>query len=448
VDYDQKPGAGVIGGIWFSILSNETSEGVPMQLRYGIVADDLSGGMNIGVEFSSVGLSTMLVQDEHRLVGDQPEVLILDTETRHESAEVAYRRTFAAAQVLRKYVPDVVVKKIDSLLRGQIGMEVTALKDVFGFEKCLFIAASPKLGRRTAGGYHYVGNYLLEMVRAQVDPSSTVEGSHILSILAAQTDLPLDLIDTDTIRQGGDAIRAKIIESAAAILVSDCADQNALDLVVESAYAAGIRFFAGTYGLGEALVRLSYDRERPILFVVGSLSATAYVQVNHMVDHLPCQLVRIEYDETFLDMPVEAFAASYAGQLQAALMRSPYVVLQTAGLPDQVERLWQHAVRRNLDRDAVSQRIDRLLQHLVEPVLPGISGLVATGGSTANSVFSLLNADGLQLQGDEVLPGTPGARVVGGPYGGLPFVAKPGSQGNEDALVRLAQYVQKASVRR
>lgn len=416
-----------------------------MQTRFGIIADDLSGGMNIGVEFASVGLQTLLVQNTQ--VGNAfGEVLICDTETRNETPEAAYRQTYTAAQALRHHEPQVVIKKIDSLLRGQIGAEVAAIKDVFGFEKCILIAASPKLGRRTTGGYHYVGNYLLEMVRPQVDPSSRVEGSHVLSILGAQTSLPLDLIEIGIIRQGAAAVQTKIRESGASILVSDCVEQADLDLVVESAYGLGIRFFAGTYGLGDALVQLSYVWGRPVLFVVGSLSAIAYLQVNHLMDKRSAQLVRVDYDETFLDVPIEAFATAFSARLQQAVTTSEYVVLQVAGLPDQVERLWQYALERGLGREAVSRRIDALLQYLVAPVVPLVCGVVATGGATAHNLFSQLQAQGLQLDAHEVLPGTPGARVVGGPYAGLPFIAKPGSQGDEDALVRLAEYVRRATI--
>jgi uncharacterized protein YgbK (DUF1537 family) len=87
------------------------------------------------------------------------------------------------------------------------------------------------------------------------------------------------------------------------------------------------------------------------------------------------------------------------------------------------------------------------LKYLVDSVVGRVGGLVATGGATAHSLFTQLNAQGLRLEAQEVLPGTPGARVKGGPYDGLPFVAKPGSQGDEDALVRLAHYMKKASVR-
>jgi uncharacterized protein YgbK (DUF1537 family) len=75
------------------------------------------------------------------------------------------------------------------------------------------------------------------------------------------------------------------------------------------------------------------------------------------------------------------------------------------------------------------------------PTPAHIGGFIATGGATAHGLFSLLGADGFQLEMREVLPGTPGARLVGGPYDGVPFVAKPGSQGGEDALVRLARYI-------
>ncbi|HLV37164.1 MAG TPA: four-carbon acid sugar kinase family protein [Spirillospora sp.] len=414
-----------------------------MHIKFGVIADDLSGGMNIGVEFSSAGMQTLLVQD---VSANRSEVLIIDTETRNQPPDAAYAKVHVTALALRELSPGVVVKKIDSLLRGSIGQELEAVREVFGFEKCLLVAASPRIGRKTVGGYHYVEGHLLEMVRSQVDPSSLVEGSHVPTILAGQTKLAIELVGLDTIYQGAEAIQAYIQQSEAFILVADCEEQADLNRVVEAAYAAGVRLFAGTYGLGEALSRLFHRPTRATLFVIGTLSAVAYRQIERLKEELPCQHIQIDYERDFLDVPVPAYAAGYREQLLAALDQSEYVILQLSSSPDMALWLWQEAEQRGLSRADVSARIDSLLQHILQPVPANLGGFVATGGATAHSLFRRLGADGLRLEVREVLPGVPGARLVGGPRAGLPFVAKPGSQGMDDALVRLARYVREANL--
>ncbi|MBZ0303721.1 MAG: hypothetical protein K8J31_28535 [Anaerolineae bacterium] len=410
-----------------------------MRMKVGILTDDLSGGMNIGVEFSAAGMETLLVQAG---VVRDAEVLIVNTETRNRAPDVAYQTVREAARTLRQMAPEIVVKKIDSLLRGAIGQEVTAVREVFGFERCLLVAASPKIGRKTVGGYHHVDSYLLEMVLPQVDPSSPIEGSNILTIVGKQTDLPIELIGLDTIYEGAAAIRTRIQQSKAGVLVADCAEQADLNRVVEAAYRAGIRFFAGTYGMGEALSRLYEQPGRPTLFLIGTLSAVAHQQVQALKDAFACAHIQVAYDETFLDRSAADYALPYRAALTDALAMYPHVILQVSTLPDQAEQLWYEAMLRGIDRAEIAARIDALVRAVLTPMPVGLGGFVATGGTTAFSLFGLLGADGLRLETREILPGTPGARIVGGPHDGLPFIAKPGSQGADDALVRLARYVQ------
>lgn len=412
-------------------------------MKFAVIADDLSGGMNIGVEFAAAGMKTMLTLAD---ADEDVDVLIVDTETRNLEPAIAYERTRDAAQRLRRHAPAVVVKKIDSLLRGSMGQEIEAVLRVMGHKKCLLITASPKLNRHTLGGYQYIEKHLLEMVLPQVDPSSTVVGSSVLTIVGEQTPLPIGLISLDTVYEGSDAIRTAIEQSTATILVADCGEQADLNRVVEAAYAAGVRFFAGTYGMGEALSRLFRQHSQPVLVVVGSLSAAAYRQVEFAKDELDCQHVQLIYDAALLVENVHDLAAKYRLVLDTALDISECVILQVSGLPDQTEALWRLAEEQGLNRAQVAARIDDLLRQILTPLPTGLGGIIATGGATAYSVFALLNAAGLQIDVREVLPGTPGARIIGGPYDRLPFIAKPGSQGAEDALMQLVRYVRETNL--
>jgi D-threonate/D-erythronate kinase len=410
-------------------------------LRYAVIADDLSGGMNIGVEFACAGFRTSFALAEKTL-DPEAQVMIWDTETRNSDPGHAREVIGQLSGNLTCYAPPVVIKKIDSLLRGHIGIEIETLQTVLGLRPCVLVAAAPKLNRVTVKGHHYVNNQLLEVVRQQVDPTSTVQGSNIVDILTQHTILQIELLDIDVIRQGAPAIAAFIQQTVADLLVLDCTSQTELNLAIDTAYQAGVRFFAGTYGLGEAICKSGRGPQRPVLFVVGSLSLAAQRQALHLQETADCACIQMEYTPALFDLPAEEFVARYQARLGTAITNHANVVLQLSSVPAQVHEIRQWAADRGLGHEAISQRLDGILSALVQPMLPRFAGFVATGGATAFSLFQLFNAEGLRIDGHEVLPGTPGSRIFGGAYDGVPFIAKPGSQGDDDALTRLGEYVQ------
>ena len=425
----------VLGYLLFECIAEET-----MPPRFVVLSDDLSGGMNIGVEFASHGLKTFLAQ--HGQPPTEADVFIVDTETRDASLDAAYEKTRQMAESTRANAPDIVVKKIDSLLRGSVWPEIDAVRTGYAFDRCLLVAASPKLNRTTLHGYHYVDGELLHEARRRVDPSSSVIESYVPTVLNAPS---VELLDIDVIRQGRDDIHDWIQGTDAFLLVADCTDQDELNATVSAAYAAGIRFFAGTYGLGEALCRLGPPTARPILVVVGSLSLAAKQQVDYLARRENCVHVQIKYDSAFFERSVQQLADDYRTEIQSAVDGASCLIFRVSAEPDGVQAVWQQAASFGLDKAAVAEGIAVLTSAILEPMLAQFGGFVATGGSTANGLFQLLGADGLVLDATEVLPGTPGAKLVGGEFDGIPFIAKPGSQGGEDALALLVDYVRMTS---
>lgn len=419
-----------------------------MSLKFGILADDLSGSNGIGVEFARHHMATMVTQDATAIakVGKDIDVLIVDTESRYDAGDASFRKTLEAARALAQLNPACVVKKIDSLLRGPIGFDIDAIMQVYGFDKCLFAAASPKMGRITIGGYQLVEGCLLTTQMRSVDPSGKAESSYIPSILSRQSGKSLGLIATETVSQGLEAIVEFLKTADAQILVADSASQYELNNVVAAAYAAGIRFFAGSYGLGEALHPFGMQEVKtaPILVVAGSTSDMTRKQVARLERETGFKSVVIRFGRNFFHEPVEQFAVAIEKQLAGC----GDVVIHTSGSYEEAEQLWRWAEEEGWSRNALSERIEQLIQHLVRPFLPKCDGFVFSGGATANSVFKLLNADGLSLTGQEVLPATPLTYVCGGAYHGLPYLTKPGSFGSEDDLVTMIKFMKNEIFRR
>jgi uncharacterized protein YgbK (DUF1537 family) len=69
-----------------------------------------------------------------------------------------------------------------------------------------------------------------------------------------------------------------------------------------------------------------------------------------------------------------------------------------------------------------------------------LAGIVFTGGDTGMLVCKVLGAQTIQLKG-EIVPGLPWGTLCGGAFPRLPIAGKSGGFGNDDALLRFADFV-------
>ena len=92
-------------------------------LRLVLIADDLTGAADSGVQFVKKGFTTALL-----LGGGWPidaEVLVVDTDSRGDPPEIARAKVHAAASSLPTV--EFTYKKMDSTLRGNPGAELCAI---------------------------------------------------------------------------------------------------------------------------------------------------------------------------------------------------------------------------------------------------------------------------------------------------------------------------------
>jgi uncharacterized protein YgbK (DUF1537 family) len=129
--------------------------------------------------------------------------------------------------------------------------------------------------------------------------------------------------------------------------------------------------------------------------------------------------------------------------LRAALDSGQDAALVVRASRDEIAATQQLGATLNLSPAQVAQRIvDGLAQAGSQLIQEGrISGIVATGGDTANALCTALGAQALEILG-EVEAGIPIMRVLG--TASLPLVTKAGGFGSlaaiEDALVKVKQY--------
>ncbi|MHB1159801.1 MAG: four-carbon acid sugar kinase family protein, partial [Chloroflexota bacterium] len=110
-------------------------------VRLGIVADDLTGAMDTGVQFAKEGLHTVVMLGEGAL--PEAEMVVISTDSRDEPADEAYRR---AKEAGLRLAGRAIYKKLDSTLRGNLGPEIEGLLDGLGLGRALVAPAFPSSG--------------------------------------------------------------------------------------------------------------------------------------------------------------------------------------------------------------------------------------------------------------------------------------------------------------
>lgn len=157
-----------------------------------ILADDFTGALDTGVQLTKFGVSARVVTDVKydmdRLFEDC-DVLVIDTETRHVRPEVA-RETTRKLAAQATHTVDVIYKKTDSAVRGNIGAELEGvLRGTENGKTVHFVPAYPALNRLTRNGVQYVDGLPVSQSVFGQDPFEPVRYSNVCDILLIQAPL-------------------------------------------------------------------------------------------------------------------------------------------------------------------------------------------------------------------------------------------------------------------
>ena len=125
-----------------------------------IIADDITGALDTGVQFVNYGIMPLLLVQQRveyeKYKDNIIEVLVIDAETRHMKAEDAYRVVYQLVREAAEAGVKFIYKKTDSGLRGNVGSELSATLQASGQKFLAFLPAFPKMNRVTSGGIHYI----------------------------------------------------------------------------------------------------------------------------------------------------------------------------------------------------------------------------------------------------------------------------------------------------
>jgi len=155
---------------------------VPFQaLGVTVIADDLTGAAEIGGVCLRYGMKVSFGIDS--VPCDNSDVRIIATDSRSETETDAYRIHHDIAIELYKDSNPLVFKKCDSVLRGFILTELSAILEVSRKKKVLLQPANPVAGRCIKAGLYYIGKEKIQDTGFSDDPDFPATGSMIQNML-------------------------------------------------------------------------------------------------------------------------------------------------------------------------------------------------------------------------------------------------------------------------
>lgn len=162
-----------------------------------IIADDFTGALDTGVQFSKRGISTQVFTDfkfSNESIHPDTEILVIDTESRSMSKEQAYQSVNKVSRWAIEQNIKIIFKKTDSALRGNIGSELQAVTDAYPKKALFFIPGHPGIGRIIQNGTSYISGQPLEDSVFGKDPFDPVSYSYVPDIINEQSEIGVDVI--------------------------------------------------------------------------------------------------------------------------------------------------------------------------------------------------------------------------------------------------------------
>jgi uncharacterized protein YgbK (DUF1537 family) len=427
--------------------------------RMGVVADDITGANDIGGMFARGGYRAYVYSgaglagyEQSPKTQPEPEVCILDTNSRLDLAATAYDKVFAATRALQQAGYRQFHKKTCSVFRGNVGAEFDAMLDALGLDFAVVVLGFPKNGRTTLNGIHYVHGQRLEESPFRYDPIHPMTRSNLADILRTQTQRRVTNVPHAVVAAGPDALRAAIDAERGRnnYVILDVTGQA--DLAIIARAVAGEPVLAGSSALAEELpaewgggdeapgpLKLPRADGVGVLCIAGSLTPQTTAQIEHLrAMGVPClELNTLPVgDPGGLAAEVAGTAAEAARRLRAGedtVVHSPYA-------PAKVAATVEAGAAAGLTPTDVGRRVSEALAEAAAQALSG-SGqnrLVIAGGETSAAVCARLGVNGMQVW-KEIEPGLPSCVSLDEPRRLL--VLKSGSFGQADFLEKALLHV-------
>lgn len=442
----------------------------------GAVADDLTGATTTGVLLARSKARTAVFFNveaaEHADAIKELDAVLISSNSRPLPANEAYEKVSLATAALKNMGVKYFTKRIDTTLRGGVGVEIDAMLDqVRGDAVAVVVPAMPQSRRILVGGYSVIDGVALIKTPVAQDVRTPVKENYIPRLLEGQTRRKVGLVTLDKVLAGEERIKEALQEQRAngcEVIVCDGITLEDVEAIAKACIE--LRWNVVSVDPGPFTSKLAYYREliqkeeanlppetdekgKTVLIAAGSATPVTKKQMQVLCE-----------DERHIRIPVEPIPLINGGEdavnevkkavdQAVELLESdaqPRAILFETALHGELLNLSEEDAKRHYADGMSADRINAGLGAIISAVLEKvgrekIAGLYTTGGDTMVNVCYQLGVQCIEVM-DYVIPQTDVGRLVGS-YDGLPVVGKGGLTGNDNTACEIVTRLFRESAR-
>jgi uncharacterized protein YgbK (DUF1537 family) len=410
---------------------------------FGVVADDLTGGVEIASALVTKGVRTDFrigVPDSQVDSTCAASVVALKSRVAPANEAVeAFRRAGTwlwerrPAQLFYKYCAT-----FDSTNEGNIGCCADTLVQLAGADRLLFCPAYPEGGRTVYNGHLFYQDVLISNSPKRHDPLTPMLEPDLRRVLSVQTQRGVGHLPWRVTAEGLDAMRLwleDLVQADQPYVIADAIDANDLQKIAE--LTADWKLMSGNTTIASCYPEIW--KRRGLISSADSPATLERIDGPGAVLAGSCSEQTLQQLAEFQNQGYPMFAidllAAFSGEdvVRAALewaakhMGGREFAISTAASPETVACV-QERIGRAGGAKLAEEILSRIAAALVER---GVNRLVVAGGETSGAVVSALGLRKLNI-GPHIRGSIPLATTVSGPKLGL--CLKSGKLGAPDVF--------------
>lgn len=389
-------------------------------MKIAIIADDLTGANDSGVQLAKYGLETSVLLQKSDGKLDE-EAVVFDTDSRSIEKIEAYKRVEDVTKYLINENYSFIFKKIDSTMRGNIGYEVKSLLNQTKKDFVIVNPSYPSNGRQVINGNHYLNGKLLHETEIANDPLMPVKESNIPKLLNLQLNEEIGLITYKDINSGSEKLNEMLADfkrNNIRIIVADGKTEENLEelLLIVNSLDFSVSW-AGSAGLTNYLPKLLNiepkrntfqikNSKKPSLTIVGSININSRTQLDYLLKHQDVNSIEIRSERLVSSKNTNELEIQRVLEyLIENAKNGKDTVIYTS---DNIDEAREIGNKNELNNNQVSKEIVKAVGKITEKIINReiYGGMTITGGDTLKQVAKYLKVSGFQLY-DELQIGVP-----------------------------------------
>ena len=423
-----------------------------------VIADDLTGANDTLLQYFKKGAKARILIDidDKEIFDNEADVWAVTTESRNVDKSLAFERvTLAAKELSSKLNCNNFYKKIDSTLRGNVGVEIFALLDILDKDAAIVAPAYIDEGRSTIGAYQLLNGLPIERTQCALDPKAPIYDSYIPLILTKDITNPqvsslISTIGLNVVTKGAGPITSKInelIQEGKKIIVLDAASNVDLEQIALAIDKCNYNVLpTGSAGLANAMNKKMGDdiiqnidfsfENLPRLIVSGSATKLTYNQIQKLKDKKNIFFVDLKVQDIIENKKDEILE-----EVSSHLFMGDDVVIHSSNIASELEdeKVLSHLIDAAIAKDEFSSKITDYLSELVYLINQKNDFiLLMVGGETSYKCAKKINSSYLEIL-NNILPAVPlccdkNGRII---------ITKSGNFGNINTLADILNFFDK-----